>query len=289
MWCWWFAWYFCPPRCERVAWVVSSLDMSLHCIPPSTEIFPSQCWLSDISITTSSPTSSHLTNCPPHSLLFALHHFLNSITPRHSGFTCCLLALTEFGDKQTPAEQMTSLITISPSQEFVFNIWLTEWESVKLSSTTSYHARLHQGEGLMHEHLFIKIKLMFNVEQDSKLKYIKGSRPRLDWTADLILDRSRFSCEDKAVFVLFWDSCSFWHSHGPGHPNLREIFVRFYKLIGMSWRRGPTWLLADWAHWVCVFVRDEQSRQDVLDWRWSEDQRYQFTGITILAANPGNN
>ena len=22
---------------------------------------------------------------------------------------------------------------------------------------------------------------------------------------------------------------------------------------------------------------------------WSEDQRYQFTGITMLAANPGNN
>ena len=119
----------------------STLDMSLHCIPPTTEIFPSQCWLSDISISTSPPPLLLLlTNCLAHSLLFALHHFLNSITPRRSSFTCLLLALTVSGDKHTPAEQMTSLIIISPSQEFVFNIThLTDRIRVclVLSSTTS--------------------------------------------------------------------------------------------------------------------------------------------------------
>ena len=98
----------------------------------------------------SSPrTSSHLTNCLAHSLLFALHHFLNSITPRRSSFTCLLLALTVSPDKQSPAEQMTSLMTISRLRRSLFSIsaiWLTEWESVNLSSTTSYQARLHWAE-----------------------------------------------------------------------------------------------------------------------------------------------
>ena len=136
-----------------------------HSVHSALQIFPTV----SADYPTFQSVPRHITNCLAHSLLFALHHFLNSITPRRSSFTCLLLALTVSGDKHTPAEQMTSLIIISPSQEFVFNIRemrqrdRMSLSTCQLSSTTSYHARLHWGEGLMHEHLFIKIKLISNV------------------------------------------------------------------------------------------------------------------------------
>ena len=62
---------------------------------------------------------------------------------------------------------------LSPSQEFVFNIThLTD--RIKVCQPVKYNfiacqTSLGRREGLMHEHLFIKIKLIFNVEleQDS--------------------------------------------------------------------------------------------------------------------------
>ena len=52
-----------------------------------------------------------------------------------------------------------------------------------------------------------------------------------------------YSPADKALFVL--GQLLLVTFSRTLHPNLREIFVRFYKLIGLSWgSRGPTWLLA---------------------------------------------
>ena len=59
----------------------------------------------------------------------------------------------------------------------------------------------------MHERLFIKIKLIFNVEQVIQSSKIY-ERVQTEESRNCCL-RYSFSCEDKAVFVLFWDSCCF--------------------------------------------------------------------------------
>ena len=114
----------------------------------------------------------------------------------------------------------------------------------------------------------------------------------MNWTADLILDRGRVVV---VVLVAKIKPCLFCSGTvaasniltDPGHPNLREIFVRFYKLIGMSWQRGD---LHGCSHTqLAFFCPSEEQTADTQGWSWSEDQGYQFTGITMLAANPGNN
>ena len=172
--------------------------------------------------------------------LFALHHFLNSICARRCGLTC--LPAWMWQTITSRADDLLIHHRHHHQTQLAFNT-----RDVKSSGPA--HISVHKSWGWQSYH-----------EQAFKV---------LDYIYDLFKKLWR----RWATFDVLWCSLSVWAcqcqdgvvcSYSPAdkalfvlgqlllvtfsrtlHPNLREIFVRFYKLIGLSWgSRGPTWLLA---------------------------------------------